>query len=70
MLSYHLTIARLESIFQHVSTFRVKVIRDIMSCMRQEGSNGDTFMPRLGLTCGEFSTAYILNRETASSRRR
>ncbi len=49
-------------LFATVEHLRIKYVREILSCMREEDTNPDTFMPEFGFTMGQFSTGYILKR--------
>ena len=61
MNSQQLGVSRLESIFNYISQFRVKYVRNIMSVMRDPTTDVNTFLPHLGITLGEFCIAYVIN---------
>ena len=47
-------------LFDHVQKLRIKHIREILALMRNPNASADTFLPKFGLTLGQFSVAYIL----------
>ena len=51
-----------------VATMRIKHIRVLLSLIRQNQYNENSFSPKYGITLGEFASAYVLTRQKSSSR--
>ena len=49
-----------ECIVKKVEQFIIKDTRKIMSIMRTRGAKTEEFMPKFGMTVGEFCVGYIL----------
>lgn len=58
----HPTISKYDTIKNHIMSLRVKDIRHLFMLMRKtDDVSSDHIFPKYGLSCGEFSTFYVLN---------
>ena len=62
------TPGKYSTIKDHIANLRVKDIRHLFMLMRKtEGVHSNYMFPKYGMTCGEFSTFYVLNMPHRSS---